>query len=180
MLCNNGFLCISQPILQDYRMHAIRNWRRSVEAWDGELRKILGLPKEGKRQPAPKPDSTAPSRDLWQYYFGEHRGEAGLVFEGCVMPVWCLAAGKFSPLVAALLSSVAMQRRDFVGFGLSHPGRLFHTARLFLGNSLLLPTQAELNKCKMLDDEVLAKYKAAYGDLPREPYYWDSPEYSND
>ncbi len=180
MICNNGFLCATGAFSKDFRVHAIRNWRRSAEAWDGELRKILGLPKERKERPTPMPGFAAPSRELWQYYFAEHRAGAGLSFEGSLIPKWHLAAGRFSPLVAALLSSVATERSDFVGFGLSHPGRLFHTARLFLGNSLFLPTQAELDKCKALDEEMLAKYKAVYGELPREPYYWDTPGYSED
>ena len=179
-ICNSGFALGNESILGDYRLHALRNWRYSVEAWDGELRKILGLPKENRKTATVPPGEDASSEELWRYFFAERRAEAGLSFEGSLIPTCRIAAGKFTPLEAAMLSAVATGRKDFVGFGLSHPGRLFHTARLLLGNSLLLPKQRELDQCKELTDKVLGEYQSAYGKLPREPYYWDAPEYSSD
>ena len=180
MICNNGFMLLPASELPSYRLHAIRHWRRSAGAWDGELRQILGLPEATKQPHMAKPSVEAAPKDIWKYYFHENKGSAGFAFDGGFIPRWRIAEGPFAPLQKALLSAIATHKPDFVAFGLSFPGRLFHASRLFLGNSLLMPTQPELNECKALADSVLGLYQATFGEVPTEPFHWDDPEFSND
>lgn len=180
LICNNGFMLLPESALADYRLHAMRHWRRSVSAWDNELREILGLPKAEKKPQMGKPRREAVSRELWRYYFFENRGSAGLAFEGSAFAKLRLPVVGISRLEIAMLASVAASRPDFTAFGLSFPGRLFHTSRLFLGNTLLRPKQAELDQCIALTDRQLNHYKERFGEPPPEQYHWDDPEYSTD
>ena len=179
-ICNNGFMLLPENELSNYRLHAIRHWRRSLSPWDDELRDILGLAKPEKKAPMEKPLADAASSDLWRYYFAENRGSAGISFEGSCLWKLNLPVGRFSSLEQAMLASAAASRPDFVGFGLSFPGRLFHASRLFLGNSLLYPKQPELDQCIALTDKQLTQYKEKYGELPQESFHWDDPGHSND
>ena len=180
LICDNGFLALPASELGGYRLHALRHWRRSAEAWDGGLRRLLGLPAARPSGAGAEPPAGASAAEVWRHYFVERRGEAGLSYDGAALPRICLAEGGVEPLAAAVIAAAGASRPDFVAYGLSFPGRLFHASRLFLGDGLMLPRQEELDACVRLCGERLELFRRRFGQPPPEPVRWGDPGYSED
>ena len=171
-LGNRGLSAVPFGKLAGLRLHALRDWRRSGASWDDELQGALGL-----RRVLPAVGG-GESAGLWRRTFGGRRGEAGLGFRGGTLRRFCLAETGEGGLADALVSVVGMVRPDFVAFGLGHPGRLFHAARMALGHPLMLPGKAEVQACVSLQREELASYVSRYGEVPPTTPCWDDDGYA--
>jgi hypothetical protein len=152
---NKGFYI--EPFVKDkYKAYVLMDWRRSAEAHDDELRKLLKLSTTSKVETAKLPD-TPTDKELWDYYIlGRDEMLSGPYI--LVPSVIFSTSGLFTSQYASLFSSICTRKGVAVGKFTLPLGKFYRAACKVLNDDYLLLKGDRRKKMELLSNTIHANY----------------------